>query len=130
VSTNSEQDQEAEVNSGILNVGFGGVGNHGVTKSEAAYIERGATHSSYASYNHFTYIIFFRFPGRKRACCRIVVITGKRATCGKINQEVKPMCANADKTVHLKTLIAEIKALYVQWKKNRVPVRPTALPIR
>ncbi len=29
------------------------------------------------------------------------------------------MCANADKTVHLKTLIAEIKALYAQWKENR-----------
>jgi len=51
-------------------------------------------------------------------------------SCGKINQEVKPMCANADKTVHLKTLIAEIKALYAQWKKNRVPVKPTVLPTR
>jgi hypothetical protein len=50
--------------------------------------------------------------------------------CGKINQEVKPMCANADKTVHLKTLIAEIKAIYAQWKKNRIAVKPTALPTR
>ena len=50
--------------------------------------------------------------------------------CGKLNSEVKSMCANADKTVHLKTLIAEIKALYVQWKKNRIPVKPTALPTR
>ncbi len=48
----------------------------------------------------------------------------------KLINEVKPMCANADKTVHLKTLIAEIKALYAQWKKNRVPVKPTVLPAR
>ncbi len=40
------------------------------------------------------------------------------------------MCANADKTVHLKTLIAEIKALYAQWKKARKLAKPTALPIR
>ncbi len=40
------------------------------------------------------------------------------------------MCANADKTVHLKTLIAEIKALYAKWKKNRSLVKPTALPTR
>jgi hypothetical protein len=42
------------------------------------------------------------------------------------------MCANADKTVHLKTLIAEIKALYAQWIKarNRTSVKPTTLPIR
>ncbi len=40
------------------------------------------------------------------------------------------MCANADKTVHLKTLIAEIKALYAQWKKKRTPVKPTVLPTR
>jgi len=40
------------------------------------------------------------------------------------------MCANADKTVHLKTLIAEVKALYAQWKKNRSLVKPTALPTR
>jgi hypothetical protein len=40
------------------------------------------------------------------------------------------MCANADKTAHLKTLIAEIKALYAQWKKARKLVKPTALPIR
>ena len=38
------------------------------------------------------------------------------------------MCANADKTVHLKTLIAEIKALYAQWKKRRkrIPIKLTA----
>jgi len=29
------------------------------------------------------------------------------------------MCANADKTVHLKILIAEIKVLYAQWRKAR-----------
>ncbi len=43
------------------------------------------------------------------------------------------MCANADKTTHLKTLIAEIKDLYAQWKKARIdrtPVNPAALPIR
>jgi hypothetical protein len=40
------------------------------------------------------------------------------------------MCANADKTVHLKTLISEIKTLYAQWKKNRVSAKPTALPTR
>jgi hypothetical protein len=40
------------------------------------------------------------------------------------------MCANADKTVHLKTLIAEIKVLYAQWKKARKLVKPTALPSR
>ncbi len=40
------------------------------------------------------------------------------------------MCANADKTVHLKTLIAEIKALYAQWEKARKLVKPTVLPIR
>ncbi len=47
------------------------------------------------------------------------------------------MCANADKTAHLKTLIAEIKALYAQLgkaRKNRIPVKspikPTDLPIR
>ena len=40
------------------------------------------------------------------------------------------MCANADKTVHLKTLIAEIKVLYAQWKKGRKLVKPTALPSR
>lgn len=36
------------------------------------------------------------------------------------------MCANADKIAHLKTLIAEIKALYAQWRKvrrNRMPVK-------
>jgi len=47
--------------------------------------------------------------------------------CGKLNQEVKPMCANADKTVHLKTLIAEIKVLYAQWRKARkniIPAKP------
>ena len=41
------------------------------------------------------------------------------------------MCANADKTIHLKTLIAEIKALYAQWKKarkDRTPVKPAAMP--
>ncbi len=32
---------EAEVDVDILNVGFGGVGNQGVTKSEVAYIDRG-----------------------------------------------------------------------------------------
>ena len=40
------------------------------------------------------------------------------------------MCANADKTAHLKTLIAEIKVLYAQWKKARKLVKPTALPTR
>ena len=50
--------------------------------------------------------------------------------CGKINQEVKPMCANADKTVHLKTLIAEIKALYVQWRKARESVQRAARQVQ
>ena len=51
------------------------------------------------------------------------------------------MCANADKTVHLETLIAEIKALYAQWQKARkkrlsvkaamkTPGKPTTLLIR
>ncbi len=31
----------AEVNLGIMKVGFGDVGNHGVTESEAAYIDKG-----------------------------------------------------------------------------------------
>jgi len=35
------------------------------------------------------------------------------------------MCENADKTVYLKTLIAEIKALYAQWKKKISLVKPT-----
>ncbi len=29
------------------------------------------------------------------------------------------MCENADKTIHLKTLIAEIKILYARWRKAR-----------
>ena len=29
------------------------------------------------------------------------------------------MCANADKAIHLKTLISEIKVLYAQWRKAR-----------
>jgi len=29
------------------------------------------------------------------------------------------MCANADKEVHLRTLIAEIKVLFAQWRKTR-----------
>ncbi len=33
---------EAEVNTGVLNVGFGGVAYQGVTESEDAYIDRGA----------------------------------------------------------------------------------------
>jgi hypothetical protein len=36
------------------------------------------------------------------------------------------MCENADKTIHLQTLIAEIKALFAQWgkaRKNKVPVK-------
>jgi hypothetical protein len=36
------------------------------------------------------------------------------------------MCENADKTIHLKTLIAEIKVLYAQWRKarkNKMPVK-------
>ena len=76
------------------------------------------------------YNFFSDFQGGNRIYRRIVIIAGKRASCGKINLEVKPMCANADKTVHLKTLIAEIKALYAQWKKNRSLVKPTALPTR
>ncbi len=51
------------------------------------------------------------------------------------------MCANADKTVHLETLISEIKTLYAQWQKARkeklsvktatkTPVKPTTLLIR
>ena len=51
------------------------------------------------------------------------------------------MCENADKTVHLETLISEIKTLYAQWQKARnkrlsvktamkTPVKPTTLLIR
>jgi len=51
------------------------------------------------------------------------------------------MCANADKTVHLETLISEIKTLFGQWQKARkirlsvktamkTPVKPTTLLIR
>jgi len=29
------------------------------------------------------------------------------------------MCENADKTVHLQTLISEIKVLYAQWREAR-----------
>ena len=76
------------------------------------------------------YNFFSDFQGGNRIYRRIVIIAGKRASCGNFNLDVKPMCANADKTVHLKTLIAEIKALYAQWKKNRSLVKPTALPTR
>jgi len=37
------------------------------------------------------------------------------------------MCENVDKAIHLKTLIAEIKILYAQWRKarnNRMPAKP------
>jgi hypothetical protein len=46
------------------------------------------------------------------------------------------MCENVDKTIHLKTLISEIKVLYAQWRKarKRIPsktaIKPTALPTR
>ena len=40
------------------------------------------------------------------------------------------MCANADKTVHLKTLIAEIKALYAQWRKARESVQRAARQVQ
>ncbi|MCZ6578530.1 MAG: hypothetical protein O6927_04175 [Gammaproteobacteria bacterium] len=36
------------------------------------------------------------------------------------------MCENVDKTIHLKTLITEIRILYAQWRearKNRIPVK-------
>lgn len=38
------------------------------------------------------------------------------------------MCANADKAIHLKTLITEIKILFTQWSKTRnywIPVKTT-----
>ncbi len=55
----------AEVNSGVLNVGFGDVGNHGVTESEAVYIGRGGRErQTLTPTNNSIYIIFFRFPGR------------------------------------------------------------------
>ncbi len=66
-------------------------------------------------------LLHYRQPG----CLTNIRIKGD---CGKINQEVQPMCANADKTIHLKTLIAEIKALYAQWgkaRKNKTPVKTT-----
>jgi hypothetical protein len=46
-NTNFRYVPEAEVNTGILNVGFGGVGYQSVTESEASYIEGGPTHSSH-----------------------------------------------------------------------------------
>ena len=49
---------EAEVNLGIMNVGFGDTIYHSAMESEAAYIGRGPTHSSYVARNHFTHIIF------------------------------------------------------------------------
>jgi len=40
------------------------------------------------------------------------------------------MCANADKTVHLKTLIAEIKVLYAQWIKDRKSAQRAARQVQ
>ena len=49
----------AEVNPGILNVGFGDVGNHGVTDSEAAYIGRGAARGKHSHPQIPPSILFF-----------------------------------------------------------------------
>jgi hypothetical protein len=49
----------AEVNSGVLNVGFGDVGNHGVTESEAAYIGRGVLREAEDHTRGYSLYIFF-----------------------------------------------------------------------
>jgi len=58
----------AEVNPGVLNVGFGDVGYQDVTESEAAYIDReDRERQTLTPTITSTYIIFFDFQADKLA---------------------------------------------------------------
>jgi len=77
-----------------------------------------------------TYIFFQNFRKVNEFVKGLSLWMIRGAVVVKSIKEAKTMCANADKTVHLKTLIAEIKVLYAQWKKARESVQRAARQVQ